>query len=83
MNLQERIGKAVVYLRKQKGLSQENFAIEAGIDRRYMSDIEIGKRNLSIDVIERIATYFHIEISEFFKVVEAIETKPMTLDSLK
>ena len=50
MDYQERIGKAIVRLRAARGVSQEKMALEAKIDRRYMSDIENGKRNISIDI---------------------------------
>ena len=51
MTLQDKVGKAIVQLRKARGISQETFAFEAGIDRRYMSDIENGKRNISLAVL--------------------------------
>mgnify|MGYP005857176521 CR=1 FL=1 len=35
-------------LRKQHGWSQEDLAIEAGLDRTYVSSIERGKRNISL-----------------------------------
>ena len=54
MTLQDKVGKAIVHLRKERGLSQDTFAFEAGIDRRYMSDIENGKRNISLDILERV-----------------------------
>lgn len=73
MNIQRKLGLAVVKLRKEKNFSQEKFAIEAGIDRRYMSDIENGRRNLSLDIIERISDKLEISISELFKVAECIE----------
>ncbi len=72
MTIQEKVGKAIIKLRKERGLSQETFAIESGIDRRYMSDIENGKRNISLDILERICQRFNIKISEFFTVVENI-----------
>lgn len=82
MILQEKLGKAIVQLRKQRGLAQEKFANDAEIDRRYMSDIENGKRNISIDVIERVANCLNISVSELFSVAESIESKS-TVDSLK
>ena len=48
MSLQEDLGKTIIRLRKEKGYSQEAFANETGVDRRYMGDIENGKRNISI-----------------------------------
>lgn len=69
-NLKEKIGQTIIDIRKEKEISQENLALEAGIGRHYMSDIENGKRNISIDIIERICTHFKMPISEFFARVE-------------
>ena len=69
---QEQIGKAIVLLRKEKGLSQESFAYESGIDRRYLSDIENGKRNISLDVLNRISAFFKIPLSSFISKAESL-----------
>ncbi|MBP5364569.1 MAG: helix-turn-helix transcriptional regulator [Bacteroidales bacterium] len=82
MTLQEKLGKAIVQLRKQRGMAQEKFANDAEIDRRYMSDIENGKRNISIDVIERLANSFGISVSELFQMAENIDNQ-LTIDQLK
>ena len=70
MTLQEKLGKAVIKLRKIRGMSQEQFAYAAAIDRKYMSDIENGKRNISIDVLERIANKFFMTVSELLQYAE-------------
>ena len=70
MSLQENLGRTIVRLRREKGFSQEAFANEAGIDRRYMSDIENGKRNISIDILERICNKLGMKMSELFVEVE-------------
>ena len=70
MSLQVDLGRTISRLRKEKGYSQEAFANEAGIDRRYMSDIENGKRNISVDILERVCNKLGIKISEFFIEVE-------------
>lgn len=72
LTIQEKLGKAIIQLRKDKKLSQEAFAYDAGIDRRYMSDIENGKRNISLDIIERISQKLGLKISELFAVAEGI-----------
>lgn len=82
MTLQEKLGKAIIQLRKQRGLAQEQFANDAEIDRRYMSDIENGKRNISLDVIERLAKCFGISVSELFSIAENVENQ-LTIDQLK
>lgn len=73
MSIHEKFGQAVATLRKEKGYSQERFAFEAGIARKYMSDIENGKRNVSLDVISRIADKLEIPLSELFLKVENAE----------
>lgn len=63
MNIHEKFGLAVAVLRKEKGYSQERFALEANIARKYMSDIENGKRNVSLDVMKRIADKLGVSLS--------------------
>lgn len=41
--------------RKLAGLSQEALALEAGVDRTYVSQVERGKRNVTISVLARLA----------------------------
>lgn len=82
MSLQVKLGKAIQKIRRAHGMSQERLALEASIDRRYMSDIENGKRNLSIDVIERIARAFYMSCSELFNYAEK-PIAPQENDSLK
>jgi transcriptional regulator with XRE-family HTH domain len=42
-------------LREEKGLSQERFGFESGIDRTYVSGIERGARNPTATIIEKLA----------------------------
>ena len=62
-----RFGQRVRDLRKAKGLSQEAFAAECGLDRTYISGIERGRRNVSLRNIEVIAKVLGIPISELMK----------------
>ena len=70
MSLQQKLGLTIIKLRKEIGLSQEKFALEADIDRRYMSDLENGRRNPSLEIIEKIAKRLGISISDLFSEVE-------------
>ena len=62
-----RFGNRLRKLREAKGLSQESLAHEAGLDRTYVSSVERGKRNISIENIERLALALGIKIKEFFE----------------
>ena len=47
-------------------MSQRAFAPMAGIDRNYLAHIEVGKRNVSINLLEKIANGFGITVGELF-----------------
>lgn len=49
------VAEAVRRARKAAGLSQEDLALEAGLDRTYISQVERGKRNVTVVVLARIA----------------------------
>ena len=53
MDIHQKTGLAIVQLRKAQGLSQYNLALKANITFRYLSDIENGKSNLSLNILGR------------------------------
>ena len=59
-------GKRLRSFRKAKKLSQEKLAELADSDRTYISDVELGKRNISIINISKLASALEIEIKDFF-----------------
>lgn len=73
MPLKKNIGIALRNLRTQKGISQEKLALETGIGRRYMSDIENGRRNVSLEIIEKLADFFKIKPSELVEKIEQVD----------
>lgn len=64
MDIRIKFGNKIKKLRNQKGLSQENLAHLADLDRTYIPGIEAGSRNVSIVVIEKLARAFDIELTE-------------------
>ena len=63
----DKIGNRIGELRSHTGLSQEKFAQKIGMDRTYFASVELGKRNISIVNIEKIANGLDVSLSEFFK----------------
>ena len=55
MDIRVRLGLNVRRLRDERGWSQEDYADRAGIHRTYVSDIERGKRNPTITIVEKLA----------------------------
>ncbi|MBQ4765754.1 helix-turn-helix domain-containing protein [Pectobacterium versatile] len=61
-----RFGQRVKTLRLQAGLSQEAFADKCGLDRTYISGIERGVRNPTLEVIGVIADGLGVELKNLF-----------------
>jgi transcriptional regulator with XRE-family HTH domain len=61
-------------LRVAQALSQEMLAVDAGIDRTYVSRLERGLENPTVTVLEKLARAFSSNIEELFRVPRAGET---------
>ncbi|KAA1189833.1 cell morphology transcriptional regulator XreR1 [Photorhabdus heterorhabditis] len=59
-------GQRVRYIRVASGMSQEAFADKCGLDRTYISGIERGVRNPTLEVINVIASGLQIELKDLF-----------------
>lgn len=66
MEVLQRLGQNIRRLRRAKGLGQEKFALQFGIDRTYVSGIERGVRNPTVTVVQRFADALEVPISELF-----------------
>lgn len=66
-DLQNKLGKRIKELRLQSGLSQEKFALKIGMDRTYFASVELGKRNISLQNLEKICKGFNVSLEELFK----------------
>jgi transcriptional regulator with XRE-family HTH domain len=66
MNIKEKFGQKVKTLREEKGFSIEQLANVSNVDRNYISDIEKGKRNASIEIIEKVITGLDTDFATFF-----------------
>lgn len=64
--IKEKVGKRIKELRQIQGLSQEEFAFRCDLDRTYITSLERGKRNISLENLEKIAKAFNMSLSEFF-----------------
>ena len=63
----EKIGNRIRELRKETGLSQGKFAAKIGMDRTYFASVELGKRNISIVNLEKIADGLNVSLAELFR----------------
>jgi transcriptional regulator with XRE-family HTH domain len=69
-DIRMRFGKAVRKRRNELKISQEDFAELAGLHRTYISDLERGTRNISLENIEKLAKALDLSISELMQRVD-------------
>lgn len=72
MTIKKQLGMRIRYLRRQRKMSIEDLALECEINRNYLSDLERGTRNPSLEIISRIAVGLKITIEELFKGIDII-----------
>lgn len=66
-------------LRTAVGLSQEVLAVDAGVDRSYMSRLERGTVSAGVDVLEKIADALGCKLAELFREPAEGEEEPKPL----
>ena len=64
------MGQRIKELRKTISLSQESLANKADVDRTYVTDVENGRRNVSVEILERLISALDVTVSEFFNAKE-------------
>lgn len=67
MNLNEKISKRILELRKEKKLTVEKLAWSAELSKSCVSYAEQGKRDIKISTLKSICKGMDISLSEFFK----------------
>lgn len=65
-DVKKKFGKSVRDWRHQLGFSQEQLAERADLHRTYVSDVERGARNVSLESIEKLARALKIPVSTLF-----------------
>ena len=65
-DVKKQFGTTVRALRKQLGFSQETLSERSDLHRTYVSDIERGKRNVSLENIERLAHALNVSVPDLF-----------------
>ena len=61
------VGNRIRELRKSQKLSQQKLALMVNVERSYLAKIEGGKRNPSLEYIEKISKGLGLSLEEFFK----------------
>lgn len=85
------IGEKIRSLRVEKKLSMRELGEKVGVSHAHISKLESGANSPSVDLLEKLATFFNIDISYFFtnesvfkkEESELINENNLTIESLK
>jgi transcriptional regulator with XRE-family HTH domain len=79
MNGRELVAWNLRRLRVERDVSAEALAAQSGVDRAYLSRLERGLANPSIELLERLASVLGIEIADFLAVPSPKDRAPEPL----
>lgn len=66
-NIVEVLGSNIRKIRKNYGWTQEQLAEKSGISVPFMTQIELGRKSASLEVIEKIAQSLEVSYESLFK----------------
>ena len=67
MDLRHRFATNLRRVRHEKGISQEDLAHHAGVDRAHVSKIERAVTYVGLEIIGKFAEVLEVDPAEFFK----------------
>lgn len=72
------LSTALSLIRKYNALTQSQLSAELGLSNSYLSEIESGKKQPSLDVLTKYSEYFEIPLSSIIFFSEHVDDKKVT-----
>jgi len=66
MDIKQKLWDRIRELRKEKWISQEKLWFKTGLHRTYLSAVERGLKNISVENIEKVAIALGVSIRDLF-----------------
>lgn len=79
MEIQELLALNLRRIRVSKNISQEELALLAGVERAYVGHIERGKKNPTIQTVDRLAGALGCNVKDLFELADLDEKIQMNL----
>ncbi|MBW2596254.1 MAG: helix-turn-helix transcriptional regulator [Deltaproteobacteria bacterium] len=70
MDIKKLVGIRIGEIRNKKGITQEELSCKIDINSKYLSSIERGKENPTLNILIRIAESLEVELCEIFRFVQ-------------
>jgi len=72
--IQQDVGSRIRELREKRNHTQESLALKSGLDRTYINSVENGRRNISVQALDKIILALDYTFKSFFS-CELFNTK--------
>jgi len=66
-------GRAIVLVRTLQGCDRKGLALDAGVSYPYLSEIEVGRKEPSAEVVRKLAYVLMVTVASLHKLAERIE----------
>ncbi len=76
------VGKRIIQLRKDKGITTNKLANIAGVSQSYLREIELGNKNPTVEMLSYICDALGVTLSDFFKEQES-DIEPVLKKALR
>ncbi|MBI2942775.1 MAG: helix-turn-helix transcriptional regulator [Candidatus Wallbacteria bacterium] len=73
-----RVGRRVRELRKAAKLTQQELALKAGLNVKYVGELENGHRDIRLTTLDRLGKALHLDLADLFRFTES----DVTLDQI-
>jgi transcriptional regulator with XRE-family HTH domain len=70
VNIKQMIGLRIKALRSSQGMTQEQLSEKVDINPKYLSSIERGKENPTMDTLIRISNALEVDLGQIFAFVQ-------------
>ena len=77
------LGERIIELRTSKGLTTNKLANLAGVSQSHLREIELGKRNPTVETLSYFCDVLGVSLSDFFAENETEKISPLLLTAIK
>ena len=74
------VGEKIKQIRKDKGLQQKAVASEVGLDQSNYNKVENGRREPSVEVLQKLAVIFGVTVDELLNADDKKQPTPVTVE---
>lgn len=80
--LLEPLGRKVRALRAGRGMTRKMLAADSGVSERYLAQLELGKGNISIGLLQRVARALRTDITDLLQTGNEISAEQVLINEL-